>query len=182
MSKDDKKSIVTGVSLYYFLVFTLIFLLIRFVSILFAGVNRILLYTAVSLPSFAVIVPVMVYLIISYSKRNKAIVQYKSLILRISGTLLIISSIISFGGSMTHVISTLIQIAQIKDILDIIDLQFIYGSLYAYISSAALYFFQGIIGLILTLVAKKKDTECIQKSVGILNNEKSSETQTTTIM
>ena len=64
MSKDEKKRIVIGVSLCYFLVFTLIFLLTRFVPILFVGVKEISLVVRQSLPSFAALVLIMGYLIL----------------------------------------------------------------------------------------------------------------------
>ena len=44
------------------------------------------------------------------------------------------------------------------------DSQVIYGSLYANISIAVLYFLQGLIGIILMLVAKKKERDIFAKS------------------
>ena len=167
MSKDEKKRIVIGVSLCYFLVFTLIFLLTRFVPILFGGEKEISLVVRQSLPPFAALVLIMGYLILfSIKLKNNTKSQYKSLILLISGTLLLISALISISNSATYAINTGIEISKMKDAIrsNSTDSQVIYGSLYANISIAVLYFLQGLIGVILMLVAKKKEKDIFAKS------------------
>jgi hypothetical protein len=166
MSKDEKKRIVIGVSLCYFLIFTLIFLLTRFVPILFVGVKEISKVVRQSLPSFAALVLIVSCLMIfSIKPKNNTNYQYKSLILLISGTLLLISAIISVSNSATYAINTGIEISKMKDAINnSADSQVIYGSLYANISIAVLYFLQGLIGIILMLVAKKKERDIFAKS------------------
>jgi hypothetical protein len=159
MVKEENKRIVIGVSFCYSVVFTFIFLLIRLIPLLFARVE---LQQVIKqyLPTFVVLLLILVCLsVFTYKLKVYSRPQNHPLILLVSGTLLMISAVISLSNAVTNVIFTAAEISRNVDFMSITDSQTVYGSLYANISIAALYFFQVLIGISLILVARKKEKD-----------------------
>lgn len=159
MGKEENKRIVIGVSLCYSFVFTFIFILIRLIPLLFARVE---LQQVIKqyLPTIVVLLLILVCLsAFAYQLKIYSRPQNHPLILFISGTLLMISAVISLSNAATNVIFTAAEISRNIDLMSNTDSRILHGSLYANISIAALYFFQVLIGTSLILVARKKEKD-----------------------
>lgn len=159
MGKEENKQIVIRVSLCYTLVFTFIFLLTRLLPLLFA---RMELQQVIKsyLSTFIVLLLILVCLFaFAYKLRIYSRPQNHPLILLISGTLLMISAVISFSNAASNVFFMAAEISKVINSMSNTGSQNMYNSLYGNISIAVIYFFQVLIGIYLIFVARKKEKE-----------------------